>query len=69
MRLGVVIPAAGRGQRFAKGGSGDKLALELGGHDVGGKRVGGTAVLERSVGLFAGRADVAAVVLAVPPDE
>ncbi|MEM6334013.1 MAG: 2-C-methyl-D-erythritol 4-phosphate cytidylyltransferase [Planctomycetota bacterium] len=69
MRLGVIIPAAGRGRRFAKGGAGDKLALELGGHEVGGRRVGGVSVLERSVGLFAGRAEVAAVVLAVPPDE
>lgn len=54
--LAVVLPAAGRASRFG----GDKLALDL----------NGRSVLDRAVGLFLDRADVATVVVATDrPDE
>jgi 2-C-methyl-D-erythritol 4-phosphate cytidylyltransferase len=48
--FGVVIPAAGTGTRF---GGGDKLLVDL----------NGRSVLQRSVGLFAGREDVTQIVV------
>jgi 2-C-methyl-D-erythritol 4-phosphate cytidylyltransferase len=54
MRICVILPAAGAGTRFG----GDKLSQDLGGRPV----------LLRTVELFARRDDVAAVVVAAPPD-
>ncbi len=48
--FGVILPAAGTGTRF---GGGDKLLAS----------VGGRSVLQRSVALFAGRADVSEIVI------
>ncbi|MEM0914851.1 MAG: 2-C-methyl-D-erythritol 4-phosphate cytidylyltransferase [Planctomycetota bacterium] len=69
MRLGVILPAAGRGQRFAADGGDNKLELVLGGREVGGERMGGESVLMRSAAAFAGRGEVACVVVAVSPDD
>ena len=55
-RVGVIIPAAGRSRRF---GLGDKLSQD----------VGGRPMLLRTVELFTRRDDVAAIVVAAPPDE
>ena len=55
-RFGVIIPAAGRSRRF---GIGDKLSQD----------VGGRPMLLRTVELFTRRDDVAAIVVAAPPDE
>jgi 2-C-methyl-D-erythritol 4-phosphate cytidylyltransferase len=55
MRVCVIIPAAGGGQRFG----GDKLAEDL----------GGSSVLARSIALFRGRADVHAIIVAGPPED
>ncbi len=55
MIVAVIVPAAGKGERF---GAGDKLGQDLGGRPV----------LLRSVEAFAKRADVALVVVAAPPD-
>jgi 2-C-methyl-D-erythritol 4-phosphate cytidylyltransferase len=55
-RFGVIIPAAGRSRRF---GLGDKLSQD----------VGGRPMLLRTVELFTRRDDVAAIVVAAPPDE
>lgn len=54
MRICVILPAAGAGTRFG----GDKLSQDLGGRPV----------LLRTVELFAKRDDVAAIVVAAPPD-
>lgn len=54
MRVCVILPAAGSGTRFG----GDKLGQDLGGRPV----------LLRTVELFARRADVAAIIVAGPPD-
>ncbi|HVX83722.1 MAG TPA: 2-C-methyl-D-erythritol 4-phosphate cytidylyltransferase [Phycisphaerae bacterium] len=52
--FGVVIPAAGSGTRFARGGgAGDKLLVDL----------CGRTVLQRAVGLFAGHPAVGAIVV------
>lgn len=56
MRIGVIIAAAGRSTRF---GEGDKLSQDL----------GGRAVLLRTVEAFTKRDEVAAIVVAGPPDE
>ncbi len=56
MRVGVIIPAAGRSSRF---GAQDKLAQDLGGRPV----------LLRTVELFTKRDDVFAIVVAGPPDD
>ncbi|MEO0964031.1 MAG: 2-C-methyl-D-erythritol 4-phosphate cytidylyltransferase [Planctomycetota bacterium] len=69
MRLGVILPAAGQGQRFRAGGGDNKLELTLGGCEVKGERMGGESVLLRSAGAFAGRGDVACLVVAVSPDD
>ena len=53
----VVIPAAGSGSRF--GAATPKQY----------QRLGGDTVLERTLGLFTGRADVRGVVLALSPDD
>jgi 2-C-methyl-D-erythritol 4-phosphate cytidylyltransferase len=55
-RFGVIIPAAGRSRRF---GLGDKLSQD----------VGGRPMLLRTVELFTRRDDVAAIVVAAPPEE
>ena len=55
MRIGVIIAAAGRSTRF---GEGDKLSQDL----------GGRAVLLRTVEAFVKRDEVAAIVVAGPPD-
>ncbi len=55
MRIGVVIPAAGRGERF---GPSSKLDQD----------VGGRAMLLRTVELFTKRQEVGAIVVAGPPD-
>lgn len=55
MRVGVVIPAAGRGERF---GPSSKLDQD----------VGGRAMLLRAVELFTKREEVGAIVVAGPPD-
>ena len=55
-RFGVIIPAAGRSRRF---GIGDKLSQD----------VGGRPMLLRTVELFTRRDDVAAIVVAAPPEE
>lgn len=55
MRVCVIVPAAGSGSRFG----GDKLAQDL----------GGRALLLRTIELFASRDDVAAIVVAAPPEE
>lgn len=58
--MSVILPAAGRGARFAEGGGkGRKLEAEL----------GGKAVLMRSVELFTGRPEVGEVIVAVAPEE
>ncbi len=54
-RFAVILPAAGRGIRF---GGADKLLAPI----------GERTVLQRAVGLFAGRAEVALLVLATEPD-
>jgi 2-C-methyl-D-erythritol 4-phosphate cytidylyltransferase len=51
----VVIPAAGSGKRF---GGGDKLMMDL----------GGQSVLQRAVGIFAGRSDVGQIVIVTAAD-
>jgi len=56
MRIGVIIAAAGRSTRF---GAGDKLSQDL----------GGRAVLLRTVEAFTKRDEVAAIVVAGPPDD
>lgn len=61
--FGVVIPAAGTGHRFSAGGGGgagggDKLLVDL----------AGRSVLQRSLGLFAGRADVGRIVIVTGPE-
>ncbi|MFM1867166.1 MAG: 2-C-methyl-D-erythritol 4-phosphate cytidylyltransferase [Planctomycetota bacterium] len=56
MRIGVIIAAAGRSTRF---GEGDKLSQDL----------GGRAVLLRTVEAFVKRDEVAAIVVAGPPDD
>ncbi|MCE2882473.1 MAG: 2-C-methyl-D-erythritol 4-phosphate cytidylyltransferase [Planctomycetaceae bacterium] len=56
MRIGVIIAAAGRSTRF---GDGDKLSQDL----------GGRAVLLRTVEAFTKRDEVAAIVVAGPPDD
>jgi 2-C-methyl-D-erythritol 4-phosphate cytidylyltransferase len=52
--VGVIIPAGGSGRRF--GGATPKQFVSL----------GGIPVLARTVGLFAGRSDVAAIVVVAP---
>ena len=56
MRIGVIIAAAGKSTRF---GEGDKLSQDL----------GGRAVLLRTVEAFVKREEVAAIVVAGPPDD
>ncbi|MSR41093.1 MAG: 2-C-methyl-D-erythritol 4-phosphate cytidylyltransferase [Phycisphaerales bacterium] len=56
MRVGVIIPAAGRSSRF---GAQDKLAQDLGGRPV----------LLRTVELFTKRDDVFAIIVAGPADD
>ena len=56
MRVGVIIAAAGKSTRF---GDGDKLSQDL----------GGRAVLLRTVEAFTKRDEVAAIVVAGPPDD
>ena len=56
MKIGVIIAAAGRSTRF---GDGDKLSQDLGGRPV----------LLRSVKAFVKREEVAAIVVAGPPDD
>jgi len=56
MNVCVIIPAAGRSERF---GDADKLAQDLGGRPL----------LIRTVELFAAREDVGAVIVAGPPGE
>jgi 2-C-methyl-D-erythritol 4-phosphate cytidylyltransferase len=55
LRVGVILPAAGRSTRF---GLGDKVAMD----------VGGRPMLLRAVEIFARRPEVAAIVVAAPPD-
>src|SRR5262245_20690554 len=55
MKIGVIIPAAGRSERF---GPASKLDQD----------VGGRAMLLRTVELFTKREEVAAIVVAAPPD-
>jgi 2-C-methyl-D-erythritol 4-phosphate cytidylyltransferase len=55
MNVSVIIPAAGRSQRF---GESDKLAQDL----------GGRALLIRTVELFAKRDEVRSIVVAGPPE-
>ena len=55
MRVSVIIPAAGRSERF---GGGDKLAQDL----------GGRALLIRTAELFAKRDEVFEIIVAGPPD-
>ncbi len=54
-RFAVILPAAGASHRFGA----DKLRAEL----------AGESVLSRTVGVFAGRNDVALIVLAVRPED
>ncbi len=56
MRIGVIIAAAGKSARF---GAGDKLSQDLGGRPV----------LLRTVEAFTKRDEVAAIVVAGPPDD
>jgi 2-C-methyl-D-erythritol 4-phosphate cytidylyltransferase len=56
MRIGVIIAAAGKSTRF---GEGDKLSQDL----------GGRAVLLRTAEVFTKRDEVAAIVVAGPPDD
>ncbi len=56
MRIGVIIAAAGKSSRF---GAGDKLSQDLGGRPV----------LLRTVEAFTKRDEVAAIVVAGPPDD
>lgn len=56
MKLGVIIPAAGRSTRF---GVGDKLGQDL----------GGRAILLRSVEAFVKRPETVGIVVAAPPDD
>lgn len=55
IRICVIIPAAGRGNRF---GGGDKLGQDL----------GGRALLLRTVELFTKRDEVRSIIVAAPPD-
>ncbi len=55
-KVGVIIPAAGKGRRF---GMGDKVAQDIGGRPM----------LLRTVELFTRHDDVGAIVVAAPPDE
>ncbi len=55
MNVGVIIPAAGRGERF---GRSQKLDQDL----------GGRAMLLRTVELFTKRDEVRFIVVAGPPD-
>lgn len=60
MRISVIIPAAGKGERFgAGGGKTNKLEAEL----------GGRAVLVRSVELFCKRPNVKQIIVAADPDQ
>ena len=54
-KFGVVLPAAGSGNRF---GGGDKLLMDI----------GGRSVLQRSVALFCERPEVALIVIVTTPD-
>jgi 2-C-methyl-D-erythritol 4-phosphate cytidylyltransferase len=56
MKIGVIIAAAGKSTRF---GEGDKLSQDL----------GGRAVLLRTAEVFTKRDEVAAIVVAGPPDD
>jgi 2-C-methyl-D-erythritol 4-phosphate cytidylyltransferase len=56
MKVCVIIPAAGRSERF---GAGDKLAQDLGGRPL----------LIRTVETFGKREEVAAIIVAGPPDD
>jgi len=55
LRVGVILPAAGRSTRF---GLGDKVSMD----------VGGRPMLLRAVEVFARRPEVSAIVVAAPPD-
>lgn len=55
MKVCVIIPAAGKSERF---GSADKLAQDLGGRPL----------LMRSVELFTKRQEVSSIIVAAPPD-
>ena len=55
MKVCVIIPAAGKSQRF---GSTDKLAQDLGGRPL----------LMRTVELFTTRPEVSSIIVAAPPD-
>ena len=55
MNVCVIIPAAGRSERF---GNGDKLAQDLGGRPL----------LMRTVELFTKREEVSSILVAGPPD-
>ena len=55
MKVCVIIPAAGKSQRF---GSTDKLAQDLGGRPL----------LMRTVELFTKRQEVSSIIVAAPPD-
>lgn len=54
----VIIPAAGSGSRFGGGVQADKLLEDVAGHTV----------LQRAVGLFADRADVAEIIIVTQPE-
>ncbi|MFP4144245.1 MAG: IspD/TarI family cytidylyltransferase [Phycisphaeraceae bacterium] len=61
MKTAVIVPAAGLGRRFQQAGGSEapsKVEMEL----------AGTAVFLRVINLFAGRSDVAQVLLAVHPE-
>lgn len=60
MHIAVILPAAGRSERFAEAGGGkSKLEMEL----------AGRAVLVRAVELFSKRDAVCQVIVAAPPDQ
>ncbi len=60
MHIAVILPAAGRSERFAEAGAGkSKLEMEL----------AGRAVLVRAVELFCKRDEVCQVIVAAPPDQ
>lgn len=62
MKIGVILPAAGMGKRFAASASGEaKSKIEL--------PLAGRPVFQRAIELFCNRPDVVQIIMAVHPDQ